>query len=151
MLTDVPAITQKTKYDCGAACCLYILQMLGIEPPGDAALPTIMKSVRTYSTTDRFGSAPGKIGNYILARSRTNNRNVEVRRGPAPPKRGGRFYLGVLDKDWATFPASGVSADPAFTKGATVAAYQNVAILRGLVRQKDDFWGGPLGCADAFQ
>ena len=53
MLNEVPAVTQKTKDDCGAASCSYILQMLGLARPQDAELRTIMK--RTYSQTDFLG------------------------------------------------------------------------------------------------
>jgi hypothetical protein len=55
MLNEVPVT--KGKYDCGAACCLNILQMLGLALPGDAELPTTMKSVRAYSQTDVLGSS----------------------------------------------------------------------------------------------
>ena len=46
MLNEVPAVTQKTKDDCGAASCSYILQMLGLALPGDAELQTVMNSFK---------------------------------------------------------------------------------------------------------
>jgi hypothetical protein len=117
MLNDVPAVKQATDYDCGAACCLYILQMLGLEGPGETQLPTIMERVRTVGSTNRLGSAPDKIGAYILERSQGRTPNVAVKKGPARPDRGGRFYLSYLDSGWAKFGPSAIGGnDPDFSK-----------------------------------
>lgn len=87
-------VQQTTPFSCGAASCLFILKMLGVEK-STHNVNNVMSKTSSAGPLPIFGSSPYKIGKYIEHRCQAVVNNARVYRLPGPriPKYKGWLHL----------------------------------------------------------
>lgn len=119
-------VQQTTPFECGAASCLYILQMLGTAKAGKS-VSDVMSKTSTWGPIPLVGSSPANIAGYIRHRCATRAAGLTVQRigGSSPWMRpwihslrpaisGYAKFAGVLGADDAVLRFI-TPADPAIT------------------------------------
>ena len=89
-------VNQEDRLWCGAACCEYILKMLGVHNRESHKQQNIMNAVQTLGMVDWCGSTPASIADYILNASRGRKQGVQIYRLLSPNEYAGRLHIWAL-------------------------------------------------------
>lgn len=82
-------VQQTTPFSCGAASCLFLMRMLGVEKPAGQTVGNVMKKTSTWGPVPIVGSSPHNIASYLQHRCKGRTDGLTIRRmgGSSPISR----------------------------------------------------------------
>ena len=96
LMAPAAKVMQKDQTWCGAACCEYILKMLGVYSKATHDQEKIMSVVQTLGMVDWCGSTPSNIADYILNACKGRKQPVQIYRLSNANEYAGRPHIWAL-------------------------------------------------------